>query len=421
MRLNRTPGKLALLSAGLVVAGLLAGAAGALDARNRTDLVDRVTATSGPLAIAAQQLYRALSDADATAASAYLYGGLESEQLRTRYQTDVTAAASALTTLAGGVTQRDAATAVGQLSAQLPVYTGLVETARTLNRQGLPLGAAYLREASNLMRQAMLPAANQIYRSVTGRLSAARDDAATFPWIALPLGVLAIACLIAGQVSLTRRTNRVFNAGLVLATAAGLGAVGWLAVAWSGAAQHLDASRRDGSAMVDLLSEARITALQARGDESLTLVARGGGAANEASFVASMTRLIGKDGTGGLLADARGQATDPTARAAVDDAIADAKRWQAVHIEIRRLDTSGEYPKAVELAVGTGPDTASAVFDRLDADLARGIGHGSERFSLEAARAGGVLGGVSNGIGGLTLLLVLGVVLGFQRRIAEYR
>src|SRR5262249_55017950 len=135
----------------------------------------------------------------------------------------------------------------------------------------------------------------------------------------------------------------------------------------------------------------------------------------------AMARLVSADGTGGLLVEARDRATDDAGRAAADAAIADAKRWQAVHTQIRRLDDSGDYPKAVDLAIGAGPDTAATVFDGLDADLARGIGHGSERFSREAARAGDALTGAGPGIGVLTLLLVLGVVGGFQRRIAEYR
>ncbi len=57
------------------------------------------------------------------------------------------------------------------LSAELPVYTDEAGTARADNRLGLPLGAAYLREASALMRGTLLPAASDIY----ARESAAAD------------------------------------------------------------------------------------------------------------------------------------------------------------------------------------------------------------------------------------------------------
>jgi hypothetical protein len=269
---------------GLVVLGLVAGGAGVLAVQNRANLVDRVTATSGPLAVAAQDLYRSLSDADATAASAFLGGGLEPAALRGRYQTDVASASAALATVAGGVTESTGRAAIQGISAQLPVYTGLVETARTYNRQRLPLGAAYLREASGLMRNTLLPAAEKLFQSVTGRLVTAADDAAGFPWIALPLGLLALAGLGYAQVRLKRRTNRVFNVGLVAATVAGLVSVLWLGVAWGAAAGHLDAARRDGTDSVNVLTRARIAALKARSDESLTLIARGSGKAFEDSW-----------------------------------------------------------------------------------------------------------------------------------------
>jgi hypothetical protein len=415
VRLRRTPGRLALIMVGLVVLGLVAGGAGVLAVRDRTDLVQRVTATSGPLAVAAQDLYRALSDADATAASAFLSGGLEPQQLRDRYELDVATAAAALTRVAGGVTEGAGATAVGRLNAQLPVYTGLVETARAMNRQGLPIGAAYLREASGLLRQTLLPAAQEVYAAVTDRLAEARDDAAGFPWLALPVGLLALAGLVVAQVYLTRRTNRVFNPGLVAATALGVAAVLWLGVAWATAAGHLNASRDDGSAQVERLAQARIVALQARGDESLTLVARGGGGTFENRFTQAMKQLMGQ------LSQARAEATDSDGRAAVDAAIADARRWQAVHAQIRQADDGGEYTRAVGLATGAGGTSAASVFGRLDADLAKGIAHGSDRFGREADRAGSALSGVSVGIGALTLLLLLGVVAGLQRRIVEYR
>ena len=57
----------------------------------------------------------------------------------------------------------DTRTAVADISAQLAAYTGLVESARANNRQGLAIGSAYLREASSLMQTALLPGAEKIY------------------------------------------------------------------------------------------------------------------------------------------------------------------------------------------------------------------------------------------------------------------
>ena len=58
------------------------------------------------------------------------------------------------------------------LATQLPVYTGLVEAARANNRQGFPVGAAYLRRASDLMRTTLLNAAEDVYTVEAHRTNA---------------------------------------------------------------------------------------------------------------------------------------------------------------------------------------------------------------------------------------------------------
>lgn len=405
----------------LVLLGLAAGAGGVTSVQDRAALVDEVTTRDGPLVVAAQDLYRSLSDADATAASAFLADGPEPRELRERYESDIAQAGAALARASSGVNEGAAAAAVAELSIQLPTYTGLVETARAYNRQGLPVGAAYLREASGVMRQKLLPAAEELFQAVSDELDDARDAAAGFPWFAVTLGLLTLVSLVGAQVRLTRRTNRMFNVGLVVAGAAALASVLWLVVSWASASGHLDASDRDGSAQVALLSEARIAALQARSDEAHTLVARGAGGTYEEQYQQAMATLASDDGAGGVLAEAGRQATDASARSVVGSAVAAAAQWREIHAEVRRLDDEGDYAAAVELAVGADEDGATAAFGRLDEALATGIGYGSTRFTDEAAGASDALGGVGVGIALLTVLLLVGVVGGIQQRLAEYR
>ena len=97
-RFRGTPGRLVLATVALVVLGLATGVAGVVGVRQRAGLVDGAVAQSGELAVAAQRLYRALSDADATAASAFLEGGVEPVALRERYQADIADAAAARAT-----------------------------------------------------------------------------------------------------------------------------------------------------------------------------------------------------------------------------------------------------------------------------------------------------------------------------------
>src|SRR5262249_1652028 len=181
----------------------------------RSSLVNGVRTRSGPLAVQAQQLYRSLSDADASAASAFLSGGVEPAQLRARYQSDIAAAGAALAVAATGTHSRQPP--APPPSARLPVCPGLGGTARTFNRLGRPVGAAYLREASALMRAQLLPAAQRLYQLATDRLGTERGGAAAVPWLVILLGLATLAGLVWAQLWLSRRTHRTLNIGLIAA------------------------------------------------------------------------------------------------------------------------------------------------------------------------------------------------------------
>src|ERR1700746_2266886 len=71
-----TPVRLRLLLALLIVLSLAWGVLAALTADQHASAAADVVAVSEPLSLDAEQIYTSLSDADATAASAFLAGGL---------------------------------------------------------------------------------------------------------------------------------------------------------------------------------------------------------------------------------------------------------------------------------------------------------------------------------------------------------
>ncbi|WP_430791640.1 hypothetical protein [Actinoplanes sp. G11-F43] len=418
MRIS-TPRLYWLTAAGLVALGVLAGAAAFGDVRGRSALITDVAGVSGPVSVDAQTLYRALADADATAATAFLATEGESATLRDRYLTDVARATAALT-----VALRDAdgenAARLGVVADQLPVYTGLVETARANQRLGVPLGGAYLREASGLMQQTILPAAAGVLDRTSEHLAGEQEEAAGFPWAATLMTVLLVVALVAAQVLLARRSRRILNLGLVAASAVVALALLWSVIALGVSGRRLDTGRRDGTALVELLANAGRASLQARANESLTLVARGGGAEFEKTFAARMDELIGRDGTGGLFARALARAPSDD-RPLIGEARDAAVRWRVLHDEVRAADDGGDWNRAVELATADGPEALPAVFARLDDSLLRALDAGNERVERQAGRAGGALTGLAAGLVVLTGGLVAAVGAGFRPRIGEYR
>src|SRR5947208_4804845 len=93
-----TPFLLGGLAVALIVLSLLYGVVGLTDAQGRSQSLEALATSSGPLSAASQDLYRALSDADATATGAFLAGGLESPAVRDRYQLDIATASRSLAT-----------------------------------------------------------------------------------------------------------------------------------------------------------------------------------------------------------------------------------------------------------------------------------------------------------------------------------
>lgn len=413
-----TPGILTAFGLVLVVVSLLAGLFTALSVQQRDAALDSLATRSGPLTAAAEEIYRSLSDADATATGSFLAGGLESTASRQRYENDVAQAGNAL---AIAIAARDPAdvTAPGSplaaLSGQLPVYTGLVETARADNRQGLPLGAAYQREASNLMRTQLLPASEALYRSENDQLTADQNQAGAFPWAEVLLALVVLALLVVAQVFLRRRTNRVFNAGLLVATIASVVSLLWVLIASIGAMSAVSESRSAGSAQVDVLARAQIATLAARSDETLTLVARGAGSAYQDDYVKVRAQLDS------LLSDARARATDDAVRTPLDRAATDSKTWADAHVEIRAADDSGDYTTAVQKANDTGQNGAAGAFDRLDADLRAAIDSTRATFGAKLTDASDALAGAVAAVSVLAIVVAAGAAAGIWRRLKDYR
>ncbi len=417
--LGTTPAKLRMLLLGLIMLSLLWGAVAALTVSSHASSASNVVTVSEPLSLDAQRIYRALSDADATEAAAFLSGGLEPLSLRQRYQSDIGQAARELEAATAAAGHTVAASRLATLAAGLPVYSGLVETARADNRLGLPLGAAYLREASALMRATLLPAARDLYAQENAQLAAADQQATAVPYMAAVVAVIAALVLLLSQRWLARRTRRMVNPGLLLASAAGLASLIWLISALAIAGSHLATARDNGSAPVEALARADIAALQAHADESLTLIDRSGDDSFQQDFV-SLQRRLGPGPNTLLTTAATAAAHSPGGGLAVAAEI-DGPAWFEAHHVVRSLDDSGSYTAAVTLALGKSPVDGGGRFVRLDRDLILGI-RADQAYFQTAARAGqNDLAGLEAGMIALAVVTAAGCAWGISRRLAEYR
>ncbi|MDQ3054203.1 MAG: hypothetical protein M3R66_10430 [Actinomycetota bacterium] len=420
---DTTPGKLRVTMVVLVLGVLLSGGIGAYTADVRADATRNIAERIEPLNAEVTTLYRSLAAADATVTSGFLAGSVEPSEVRARYDRQVATATSRLAQ-AGAQAGDDLVTAdrIADIAAQLPVYTGLIERARANNRQGLPLGVAYLRRASELMQSSILPEAQELQRRQAARLDEAYRRAGPVPVLALTACAVSLAGLIWAQLFLFQRTHRIFNIGLVAATGTVLVGLLWWTVTGVISAGYLQSSRGHSQSVSDALGPAQIAALQARATESLSLVARNG-AATEDDFDAQLQLLARNKGAGGALGAARQFATDQgdtnqEGEKLVETAISAAVGYQEAHKEVvRRLGEGGEYRQAVDAALGAGAST----FNRLGSALAGAVYHERTEFKSDIARAQRWLTGLTVGTGGLALAAAVGIALGIRRRLEEYR
>jgi len=147
LRGGNTPTRLRAWMVGTAVVAVLFGVLGALGISRRDASLGDAAAASQQL-IAVQDIRVRLVHADALATENYLRGGIEDATKRATYVSELAAVGDALVQ-AGNRVLPNEATRLAEVSTALGVYSGLIEQARANNRQGYPVGQAYLKVAND--------------------------------------------------------------------------------------------------------------------------------------------------------------------------------------------------------------------------------------------------------------------------------
>ncbi|MBN3458774.1 hypothetical protein JNN96_32575 [Mycobacterium sp. DSM 3803] len=402
--LRATPGRIAVMAVVLVAAVLAVGVSASTTVSDKQQGLGNLRSHTEPLADAAQRIYSALSSANTTAATAFLAGGVEPRDVRDRYDAAIGQASAGLVTASNGVSPNDihSLTLLTDLSNQLAVYTGVMATARTSNRDGRPIGVAYLGGSSSLLQQSILPDAEQLYRNQADAVTA--SERAVGPSYAVIAGALvAVGLLVLAQVFLARHSHRRINPGLVLASVLMTVLAVWLTGAGVVASRAAGAAHTGAGAPMDVAVTTRILVQQARADEILGLLKRGSDTESDVRFderTAQVAALLEKhpvDGTRDAL-----------------------QRWLTAHDEIRNKLGAGDFPGAVAIARDAGPGGSTAQFTRLDQALGNDIARLRERQRDGITRAYVALSALPAGAAAISVLAALAVAAGVAPRLNEY-
>ncbi|WP_337447616.1 hypothetical protein [Corynebacterium pseudokroppenstedtii] len=428
--LRTSPGRLMAMTTILVIAIVAAGGALTYASSTRQDQLNNLVKNTEPLSNAAQRLYGSLSVADSTATIGFLEGGVGSQSEDERYATAIQTASTALVEAGAGANSDDheVLQLLAVVNQRLPIYTGLIAQARTNNREGNPIGASYLTEASAIMQNSIIPAASRLYTITSDRVRHQARSLTRPMWFPASGLLAAIILLVIAQLWLAALTNRRLNGGLLFATVAMTIALFWLAISSIVIVAVGNADFNRASDPLHELTASRISAQKARTDEALMLVRRSAdqSSADFSTTVSDVQKTLTQLKDDGTLDDADDQNTDTSSDTkpsdALDDAIVAANSWKVSHQELANRIGRGDYTGAVNIAVGRDESTLNSErqFIQLDQSLRTLIQDTRSNLRTYLENSQDTSQNITRAVLILSVLSVVGVLIGVRPRMQEY-
>jgi hypothetical protein len=209
------------------------------------------------------------------------------------------------------------------------------------------------------------------------------------------------------QASTTPGKLWLVRAGLVIVCLA------WGVLATLMVVQHASAAH-DLAATDESPTQADITALQARGDQTLNLISRTGDANFQQNFHAAQSELSTELNSAAAQSAAGGAGPIAAAGHA-------ATSWFAVNQRAHQLDAASDYGAETQLEIGSGPGTAGTLFGQLEADLEAAITADQAGFASNASAGSDAFAGLEAGVIAAAVVMAVGCGWGLTRRLAEYR
>ncbi|WIM67409.1 hypothetical protein QP027_09915 [Corynebacterium breve] len=415
-----TPGRLVAVGVLLTMAIFAAGYAMSQSSANRQDSLDALLTATEPMSNSTHILYTSLSQAETVATSGFVEGGSESASARREYHASIDRAVVAANMVVGNAVYSDPEEMheiqelVTEIQRQIPLYTGMVETARTNNRMGNPVGATYMSDASAVMRDDLLPRASRLFEITREQVSTEQKRLSLPQLVPISGLVAAIVFLMLSQVWLWRLTRRRFNRGFLAATALMGVAVLWVLASnfatWSAGTRGFE----DASGPWDELTTSRILAQESRTDETLALVRR----ESVASTHSFDTTFYEVSWALDAAENEDNQELIQAARTSLDD-------WNQAHQKLNIAIEDGNYDEAVRLSTAVNVDangrpTSAMAYKRLDATLEKLIlqSRSTMREYINDGLSATHL--VSASVMFLSLLSIMSVWLGIRPRLQEY-
>jgi CHASE3 domain sensor protein len=425
-----TPALFRLLALAAVVALVLLATVGFLAAASLTESSDRAERNTGPVLVAAQDVFASIAEADAASTAVFLSGAAEDREQRRLYELAIERSTGQLEEVSRLVGDDDEAhESIKAISARLASYTGLVERARLANTAGLDGAEASLRDAITSVQDGIVPEVQAITARAQDRLDDDVSGGQAVTILAALVGLATVAVLVWGQLLLSRRTRRLLNLPLVGATVLVVVAVAWLGSAWVRQQNDLELARDGGYESIALTADIQTSAFRYKTLESLSVLAGGSGdeAAEQTEIAEALAAIpidadlieaarTGEAAGSGLLIAANRAADSTREQAATGEMLERWQRYQRTSGDIRTA-LAGDRDAAVELAIGPG----NADFNGFNTSVESVLSDNRSQFTAGLADARNHLDWLQLVTVALPALAAALALWGYQLRIREYR
>lgn len=441
--LRRTPGRLkAYLFGAIALAGImfLVGEGSLAGSRSAVKTIGRNTA---PSIIAAQEISAAFSELDRDQAN-FLAGTLRHQTTALKvFEDSRVKVTTKLVDAANNITFGEAERVpINTMFDGLGRYLELGAEARYRHDTGDRIGAATTYTvATDLMHQRILPAAAALDRANQAYLDdeyrSYRSMTGVSEIMVAIAGIVLLLSLISAQIFLLRRTRRILNPALIGATLVGAAFTYYLLTTMIAAREDIRIAKADAFDSIHALWQARSTSNDASGDESRALLDPSRAPMYEQAFRTKSESLLSQPelpetvlttvatrdvrvGYSGFFADALNNLTFDGERQAAARMVREYGTYHAIDAKIRGLEKAGKHDAAVELAIGTGADQASAAYERFDRALLDVIAIDRREFDAAVGRAEDDLRRAETVVPAAAIAVALLAFLGLRKRIREY-
>lgn len=296
--------------------------------------------------------------------------------------------------------------ALKDLNIALNAYTGRIESARVANTSQLTGADADLQAALNLVSEEIAPAVSTVTAEGQAELESERTTGRLLTWTAIAIGIITMLALLWVQRGLLKRTNRILNPLMVLATLLLAVALGLLIVGPIIRAQALDNASTGGYEAIAATSEIQTSAFDLQSQLILRLVA--GQDRDLDPLIADVETKV--DGIAGGADSPRETAAAEALRV----------RWERYLDAVLAIDTLAD-----------GDDTTAAVeryrsdglssFNGFNTAIESVLSDNRSQFSEGVDRAAGIVRWTPLVTIILPVLAALLVLFAIQRRLGEYR